>query len=143
LIFGYGFYNNSIIDLKSKWLDVNFGVVFSCKFIFGLLEAKTTSWAMFQKKSHQQSYNFSSSIFPSSHLRNSMYEFSPHRSDGTSGKTFASGTRGMGFKFRANQISHTLPTTRHRYNLWSAGSGANPLRWASLTHDTRKGIKRV
>jgi len=34
-----------------------------------------------------------------------------------SGKTSASGVGGMGFKFRANQISHTLSTTRHRCNL--------------------------
>jgi len=31
--------------------------------------------------------------------------------------TFASGAGGMGFKSRADQISHTLPTTRHRCNL--------------------------
>jgi len=37
--------------------------------------------------------------------------------DGTSVKISASGTGGMGSKSRANQISHTLPTTRHRCNL--------------------------
>jgi len=35
---------------------------------------------------------------------------------GTSGKTSASGARGMGFKSRANQISHTMPTTRYCSN---------------------------
>jgi len=39
------------------------------------------------------------------------------RPDGTSGKTFVSGAGGMGFKYQADQISHTLPTIRHRYNL--------------------------
>jgi len=33
-----------------------------------------------------------------------------------------------------------LPTTRHRCNL---DCGAKPQRWAPLTRDTRKGIKRV
>jgi len=37
--------------------------------------------------------------------------------DGTSVKTFASGAGDMGFKSRTDQISHTLPTTRHRCNL--------------------------
>jgi len=37
--------------------------------------------------------------------------------DGTSSKTSASGAGGMGFKSRADQISHTLLTTRHRCNL--------------------------
>jgi len=55
----------------------------------------------------------------------------------TSGKTFASGAGGMGFKSRANQISHTLPTTRHRCNLDRVGLGAKPRRWAPLTLDTR------
>jgi len=36
---------------------------------------------------------------------------------GASGKTSASGSGGMGFKFQADQISHTLPTTRHCCNL--------------------------
>jgi len=40
-----------------------------------------------------------------------------NRPDGTSSKTFASGAGGMGFKSRADQVSHTLPTTRHRCNL--------------------------
>jgi len=35
----------------------------------------------------------------------------------TSGKTFASGAGGMGFKSRADQISYMLPTTRQRCNL--------------------------
>jgi len=39
------------------------------------------------------------------------------RPDGSSGKTYAFGAGGMGFKFRADQISYTLPTTRHRCNL--------------------------
>jgi len=29
----------------------------------------------------------------------------------------ASGAGGIGFKSRANEISRTLPTTRHRFNL--------------------------
>jgi len=58
-------------------------------------------------------------------------------------RTFASGAEGMGFKSRADQISHTLPTTRHRYKLDCMGLGAKPRRWASLTRDTRKGIKQV
>jgi len=37
--------------------------------------------------------------------------------DGTSSKTFASGAGGMGFKSRADQISHTLPMTCHHCNL--------------------------
>jgi len=40
-----------------------------------------------------------------------------HRPDSISGKTFATGAGGMGFKPRADQISHTLPTTRHCCNL--------------------------
>jgi len=56
---------------------------------------------------------------------------------------FASGTGGIGFISRADQISHTLSTTRHRCNLWSVGPGAKPRRWALVTRDTRKGIKRV
>jgi len=36
-----------------------------------------------------------------------------------------------------------LPTTRHRCNLWGVVPGAKPRRWAPLTRDTRKGIKRV
>jgi len=56
----------------------------------------------------------------------------PHLPDSTSDKTFASGAADMGFKFRADQISHTLPTTRHRCNLaWalsqSRGDGHRPL----------------
>jgi len=35
----------------------------------------------------------------------------------TSAKTFASGTGGMGFKPRADQIFHTLRTIRHCCNL--------------------------
>jgi len=53
---------------------------------------------------------------------------------------FASGAGSMGFKFRADQISHALPTTRHRYNLDCVGLGAKPRRWAPLTRDTQKGI---
>jgi len=30
---------------------------------------------------------------------------------------YGSGTGGMGFKSRTDQISHTLPTINHRYNL--------------------------
>jgi len=66
-----------------------------------------------------------------------------NRPDNTSDKTFASGAGGMGFKSRVDQISHTLPTIRHRYNLYCVGLGAKPRRWAPLTRDTRKGIKRV
>jgi len=40
-----------------------------------------------------------------------------YRPDGTSGKKFASGVGGMGLKSRADQISHTLPMTRHHCNL--------------------------
>jgi len=36
-----------------------------------------------------------------------------------------------------------LPTTRHRCNLDCVGPGVKPRRWAPLTCDTRKGIKRV
>jgi len=36
--------------------------------------------------------------------------------DGTSAKTSTSGTGGMEFKYPANQISHTLPTTCHHCN---------------------------
>jgi len=42
---------------------------------------------------------------------------SEHRPDGTSSKMSASGAGGMGFKSRADQISHTLPLARHRCNL--------------------------
>jgi len=49
----------------------------------------------------------------------------------------------MGFKSRADQISHTLPAARHRCNLDCMGLGAKPWIWAPLTRDTRKGIKRV
>jgi len=43
------------------------------------------------------------------------------RPDGASGKKSASGAGRMGFKFRSDQISHTLPTTRHRcsLNVWA------------------------
>jgi len=61
----------------------------------------------------------------------------------TSDKTSSSGVGSMGFKSWANQISHTLPTTRHRCNLNCVGPGAKPRRWASLTRDTRKSFKRV
>jgi len=54
--------------------------------------------------------------------------------------TFASGAGGIGFKYQANQIFHTLPTTRHRCNLDVWSFGAKPRRWAPLTRDTRKGI---
>jgi len=42
------------------------------------------------------------------------------QSEGTSGKTSASGPRGMGFNFQADQIFHTLPITRHRckFEVW-------------------------
>jgi len=36
-----------------------------------------------------------------------------------------------------------LPTTRHRCSLDVWVLGAGPRRWAPLTRDTRKGIKRV
>jgi len=35
----------------------------------------------------------------------------------TTGKTSVSGAESMGFKSRTDQISNTLPTTRHRCNL--------------------------
>jgi len=56
----------------------------------------------------------------------------------TSGKTSAFGAGGMGSEFRAEQISHTLPTTRHRCNLdvWGVGPGAKLRRWAPLARDT-------
>jgi len=53
--------------------------------------------------------------------------------DSTSDKTFASGAGGMGFKSRADQFSHTLPTTRHRCNFDCVGLGAKPRRWAPQT----------
>jgi len=46
----------------------------------------------------------------------------------------------MEFKPRADQISHTLSTTRHRCNLGCVGLGAKSRRWAPLTCDTRKGL---
>jgi len=46
-----------------------------------------------------------------------------NRPDRTSDKIYASGAGGMGFKFWADQISHTLPTTRHRCNLDCVGLG--------------------
>jgi len=63
------------------------------------------------------------------------------RQDGTSGETSASGTGGMGFKSRSDQI-YTLPTTHYRCNVevWAL---TQLRRWASLTRDTRKDIKRV
>jgi len=69
------------------------------------------------------------------------YKFLP---DGTSDKTSASGAGGMGFKSRADQISHKLPTTRHRCNLM-CGLGAKPRSGHRLPRerDTRKVIKRV
>jgi len=42
-----------------------------------------------------------------------------------------------------DQISYMLPTTRHRCNLWNVVLGAKSRRWAPLTRDTQKGIKRV
>jgi len=60
---------------------------------------------------------------------NSPINLNYYRPDCTSGKTFASGSGGMGFKFRADQISHTLPTTHHRCNLDCMGLGAKPRRW--------------
>jgi len=47
----------------------------------------------------------------------SILNLSYNRPDGTSVKTSASDAGGMGFKSRADQISHTLPSTRHRCNL--------------------------
>jgi len=48
----------------------------------------------------------------------------------------------LGFKPLADQISHMLQTTRHPCDLdvgpWRKAAG-----WASLTHDTQNGIKRV
>jgi len=69
-------------------------------------------------------------------LKNKLIKYRP---DGTSCKTFASDIGSMGFKSRADQISPTLPSTRHRCK----GPSAKPRRWAPLTRDTRKGIKRV
>jgi len=40
-----------------------------------------------------------------------------NRTDGASDKTFASGAGSMGFRFRDDKISHTLPMTCHRCNL--------------------------
>jgi len=54
------------------------------------------------------------------------------RLDGASDKTSASDAGGMGFKSRADQISHTLPWTRHRCKPWCVGPDAKP-----------RGIKRV
>jgi len=51
-----------------------------------------------------------------------------NRPDNTSGKTFASGAGDMGFKSRTNQISYTLPMTRHCCNLDYVGLGAKPQR---------------
>jgi len=65
------------------------------------------------------------------------------RPDSTCGKTFASGAGGTGFRSRADQIYHTLPTTRHRCNLDCVGLSEKSQRWVPLTRDTRKGIKRV
>jgi len=39
------------------------------------------------------------------------------RHDVTSGKTSVTGAGGMGFKSRADQVSHMLPTTCYYYNL--------------------------
>jgi len=36
-----------------------------------------------------------------------------------------------------------LPTTHHHCNFDCMGLGAKPQRWAPLTRDTGKGIKRV
>jgi len=41
----------------------------------------------------------------------------PDQPDSTSHKTFASGAGDMGFKSRADHISHMLPTTCHHCNL--------------------------
>jgi len=48
-------------------------------------------------------------------------------------------------KCRANQISHTLPTTRHRCNLdvWALAQSRGDGQWVPLTRDIRDGIKRV
>jgi len=58
------------------------------------------------------------------------------------GKMSASGAGDMRFKFRAGQISHTfqrLVTTV----TFKCGPWPKPWSWASLTRDTRKGVKRV
>jgi len=44
------------------------------------------------------------------------YAVCTDRPDGTSAKS-ASGAGGMEFKSQADQISHTMLTTRHRFNL--------------------------
>jgi len=45
-----------------------------------------------------------------------------HRPDSTSDETFASGTGDIGFKSRANQISHTLSKICHRatVSVWAS-----------------------
>jgi len=50
----------------------------------------------------------------------------------------------MEFKSRAVQSSHTLPTTRHHYNLevCAQAQSYGDEHYSVLTHDTRKGIKR-
>jgi len=44
-------------------------------------------------------------------------------------------------KSRADQISHANDSPP--LQTWNVGPGAKPRRWAPLTRDTHKGIKRV
>jgi len=60
------------------------------------------------------------------------------RSDGTSDKKSASIAGGMS---RSN-LSH-VANDSSPLQPWCVGPGAKPSSWAPLTHDTRKGIKRV
>jgi len=57
----------------------------------------------------------------------------------TSSEMSASDAGGMGFKSRADQVTNDSPPLQP----WSVGPGAKLWRWAPLTRDTRKGIKRV
>jgi len=43
--------------------------------------------------------------------------FTQHRPESTNSKTYASRSGCMGFKSRADQISLTLPATRHHWKL--------------------------
>jgi len=57
--------------------------------------------------------------------------------EGTSGKTSASSAGGMEFNLpHVDNYSLSLQS-------WCVSSGTKPRRWAPLTRDTRKGIKRV
>jgi len=55
-----------------------------------------------------------------------LQEFFPTQPDSTSGKLSASEARGMGFKPRADQISHTLPATHRRcdFERWTLTEAA-------------------